>query len=100
MRKKVFCLFMVGRKCFGFWWFLEPKQAKPIALGEFYNYLLALDPNKREDVAHGAQVMIFMYSAARPDEVYNLRTRDVYIGNKAAAVTLRDRKNNGLVKCF
>ena len=74
----------------------EPKQAKAFVRGEFYNYLLGLDVDKREDVAHGAQVMLFMYTGARPGEIYKLKTNDVFIGRRAASVTLRNRKNGGL----
>ena len=91
--------FVLMRNGFGFVW-SEPKQAKAFVRGEFYTYLLGLDPDKREDVAHGSQVMIFMYCGARPGEVYKLLTRDVFIGKKAVAITLRNRKNGGLLVFF
>ena len=59
--------------------------------------MLHLDPNSRKDTAHGAMLVIFMYTGARPGEVYRLKTYDVALTRKAVAITLRDRKNKGCV---
>ena len=79
---------------FGFFEFLEPKQAKTLTRGEFYKFLDGKSPEERLDVIKACITLVFVFTAARCKELWTLRGGDVVVKRDGYVfIHLRDRKN-------